>query len=115
MISSPKRIGIGALFADVLLSSAMPASATLSQPCYPMVSGLGRDPIAAVAFEKAKTNWRINVENAYGSHFANWSNAENRGRHYYAKGGLYYFRAYAQPCSGSDLPGGVNKNPVTGD
>jgi hypothetical protein len=114
MISSTTNIGAAALFTGVLLSSVMPASATL-KTCHAMVDGLGRDPIAAIAFEKAKTNWRIHVEDAHGSHFADWSNAENRGRHSYTKGGLYHFRAYAQPCSGSDWPGGVNKKPVTGD
>jgi hypothetical protein len=75
MISSTTNIGAAALFTGVLLSSVMPASATL-KTCHAMVDGLGRDPIAAIAFEKAKTNWRIHVEDAYGSHFADWSNAE---------------------------------------
>jgi hypothetical protein len=115
MISSATILGVTAMLASVLLSSAMPASATL-KPCYAAVSGVGRGPTGAIAMNKAIQNWRINTEDAFGSYFADWSNAMNHGRSCKATGGLYYCRVHAKPCrSGSDLDGGVKKSPVTGD
>lgn len=98
MINSVTRLGATALLAIVLLSSAMPASATLT-PCQKAkVSGVGRGPTGAIALNKAITNWRIRTEDTYGSYFANWSIAMNRVRHCNATGGLFYCRISAQPC-----------------
>lgn len=115
MISSVTRLGATALLASVLLSNAMPASATL-KPCQATISGVGRGATGAIAFNNALINWRIHTEDAYGSYFANWSTAVNHGRHCNATGGLFYCRVFAQPCTGGgSVDGGVNKHGVTGD
>ena len=109
---SVTRLGATTLLAGVLLSIAMPANAAL-KTCHDAVDGVGRGPTAAIAFDKAKINWRIHVEDAYGMYFADWANAEDPGRSCKATAGITYCRVHARPCtSGSDFDGGVNKNPV---
>jgi hypothetical protein len=98
MISSVIRLGATALLVSVLLSSAMPASATL-KPCQnARTSGVGRGPTLDIAMKNAIQNWRINTEDAYGSYFNNYRLAENHVRHCNATGGLFYCRISSQPC-----------------
>ena len=111
MISATK-LGTAALIASVLLSIAMPANAAL-KTCYGPMDGVGRGATAAIAFNKAKINWRIHTEDAYGMYFADWANAEEHGRSCKANGALTYCRVHARPCNaGTGFDGGVNKNPV---
>jgi hypothetical protein len=98
MISSTTRIGAAALFASVLLSSAMPASATLNT-CHQLVTGVGRGP-TDLAWEKAVQNWSKRTADAYGSSFAKWVNADNRGGNCNERGGITYCRVYGKPCNG---------------
>jgi hypothetical protein len=92
-----------------------PAGATLTT-CQPMISGVGRGPTAAIAFNKAVKNWRHETGIAYGEVFVSWSNAQERGRSCKENGALIYCRVHAKPClSGAAFDGGVNKKPVSGD
>ena len=112
MISSVTRLGATALLASVLISSAMPASATLT-PCQKMMFGVGGDPEKAWAMRKAVANWRVRVQSVYGGAFPHAKNSE---MHCKETGGFWNCRWVAQPCAGfGDFDGGVKKNPVTGD
>jgi hypothetical protein len=92
-----------------------PAGATLTT-CQAMVSGVGRGPTGAIAFNKAIKDWRHQTGIAYGEMFVSWSQAQEHGRSCKENGGLVYCRVHAKPClSGSGFDGGVNKNPVPGD
>jgi hypothetical protein len=98
MISSTTRIGIAALFASVLLSSAMPASATL-YTCHQLVTGVGRSS-TGLAWEKAVQHWSKRTAGAYGSSFAKWVNADSRGGNCNEIEGISYCRVYGKPCNG---------------
>ena len=56
-------------------SVTTPASATLTT-CQPMVSGVGRGPTGAIAFNKAIKDWRHRTGDAYGELFISWSLAK---------------------------------------
>ncbi|KQW77348.1 hypothetical protein ASC89_19355 [Devosia sp. Root413D1] len=109
---SVTRLGAIALLTGALCATAMPAHAALTS-CYPQMEGIGRGPTAAIAFSKAKINWRIHVEDSYGMYFASWANADDATRSCKTTDGITYCRVHAKPCS-SNPPGGegVNKNPV---
>ena len=104
MISSVTRLRATALFTSVLLSSAMPASATL-KPCYPALAGVGRGPDMYTAMKKAIFSWRMNAQDAYGAYFDDYRLAEKLGRSCKETGGLFYCRITAQPCK-SEKPTG---------
>ena len=96
-------------------SFTTPANATLTT-CQLMVSGVGRGPTGAIAFNKAVKNWRHETGIAYGEAFVSWSNAQERRRSCKENGALIYCRVHAKPClSVSSFGDGVNKKPMSGD
>ena len=55
-----------------------PVGATLTT-CHPVVSGVGRGPTGAIAFNKAIKDWRHQTGLAYGELFISWSLAQEHG------------------------------------
>ncbi len=98
MISSMTRFAATALFAGVLLSSAMPASAA-HLACKPSSTfGIGRGPNLDVAMSHAIQNWRMRTAGEYGPDYSNWYNTLDKGRDCNVEGWLTYCRVWANPC-----------------
>jgi hypothetical protein len=102
-----------ALFASVLVSSVMPASATL-YACKNSLSAEGRGRDTGIATRAAIFNWHIRAEDAYGKYYGNYSRSIGRGRRCGDEDGvgIKLCVVWGKPCySGPDASGGVNKNP----
>ena len=102
MISSVTRLGATALLASVLLSSTLPANATLKL-CHQVVYGVGRGPTFDIAFSKAILNWRANTEDAYGAYFDYFRIADQAGRYCHPEPGTgtILCRVWGKPCKSS--------------
>jgi hypothetical protein len=106
MISSVTKLGATALFAGVLLSSAIPASASTCQRIY--ASGAGGDEEQAMA--NTYVNWQRNAEARLGSYFHGSGYSGNCRQN----GELWHCRYMAPACVKGNLEDDLAKHGAKG-